>query len=646
VTDSIRALLIEDSEADAQLITESLRARWPQVEVMRVQAAAAVRAALTTGKWDVVVCDWSLESFGALEALGVLGELALEIPFVVVSGTAGLDIAVEAIRTGAKDYVLKGELGRLAPVIERELTAAGVRRALEVHRRQEERFFNLSPELLAIVALDGTLVRLNPAWHETLGRSIAELIAHPWWELLHPDDLETTQTAYASIQVQGGKLPHLENRLRCKDGTYRHVIWSVVAFPGDQVSYVAGRDITKRKDAELALRSSEDQLRQSQKLDAIGTLAAGLAHDFNNLLSVIISYTALMREGLKHGDPLLADLDEVGRAAERATDLTRQLLAFGRRQVLEPTVADLGPVITGMERMLRRVLRGDVELVVMFAADVGQIYVDTGQLEQVLMNLAVNARDAMPCGGKLTIEISNIDLDATYARDHAGVTAGPHVLLAVADTGTGMDAATHARMFEPFFTTKPEGKGTGLGLASVFGIVQQSGGHMAVESELGRGTRFLIYFPRTDRVEAAAMAALPVITSRRGSETILLVEDDEQLRTLACMLLRRSHYKVLEARNAGEALLIAEQHPGPIELLVTGVVMKLLSGAQLAERLNALRPALRVLFMSGYPDEVVTLHGLPAGGDFLAKPISPDGLLGKVREVLDATGTDRQRRTA
>jgi two-component system, cell cycle sensor histidine kinase and response regulator CckA len=381
---------------------------------------------------------------------------------------------------------------------------------------------------------------------------------------------------------------------------------------------------------------AEERLRQSQKMEAIGNLAGGIAHDFNNLLSVILGYTDLVMQALPPDDANVADLQEVRHAGERARELVQQLLAFSRRQMLEPRLLDLNSILRGMEKMLRRLLGEGVELSLLTFSRLAKIKADPGQLEQVLMNLAVNARDAMPSGGKLTLETSNVLLDDSYAIEHPELLPGHYVMLAVTDSGIGMDAETRSRVFEPFFTTKPQGKGTGLGLATVFGIVRQSGGHVLVYSEPGRGTVFKVYLPQDEgSIEQPTLVGSPV-TDLHGSETVLLVEDDDQVRALVRLVLGRNGYNVLEAQNAGEAFLICEEYPAAIQLLLTDVVMPRMTGRQLADRVQPQRPHMKVLFMSGYTDDSVVHHGvLEADIAFLQKPVTPDGLLRKVREVLD-----------
>jgi len=390
----------------------------------------------------------------------------------------------------------------------------------------------------------------------------------------------------------------------------------------------------ERRQSTEALARVEEQLRQAQKMEAIGRLAGGVAHDFNNLLSVVLTCSQFLLDELAEDDPRRRDAWEIQRAGWRARDLTRQLLAFGRQQVLEPKVLDLRLVVEGMEEMLRRIIGEDIVLEMRHAAETGLTRADQSQVEQIVMNLVVNARDAMPSGGRLTIETSQVDLDEAYAREHVGTRPGPHIMLAVSDTGTGMDKATRERVFEPFFTTKAKGKGTGLGLSTVFGIVQQSGGSIWVYSEPGAGATFKVYLPVTGDVASAPIAAPPEV-NLTGTETILVVEDEDQVRAVVCNILKRYGYQVMEARGHEDALAWAEK-PGPLHLLLTDVVMPGMGGRALARRITALRPDIRVLFMSGYTDNAIGHHGvLDPGVMLLEKPITPEPLARKVRHALE-----------
>jgi two-component system cell cycle sensor histidine kinase/response regulator CckA len=425
--------------------------------------------------------------------------------------------------------------------------------------------------------------------------------------------------------------------IRALTGTYNRLIESLRA--GNQELARANRrlnsQIERRERAEHALRESEEHLRQSQKLEALGALAGGVAHDFNNILSIILGYAEIVQAELAANTTAHADVKKISDAAGRARALVRQLLAFSRKQVLQPQLVDLNEVVTGVRQLLRPLIGENIVLELKLAPDLVLITADPGQIEQVIMNLAVNARDAMPSGGRLVIETANVDLEAR--GDEYPVSAGPVAMLAVADNGIGMDAATRERIFEPFFTTKPVGRGTGLGLATVYGIVRQSEGNITVFSEPGEGSTFRCYFPATRPVPIQDLHAPDVGAGAGGGETILIAEDEAELRVLMRRALERQGYHVLEAADGAEALTIAARFAGRIHLLISDVVMPELSGTQLAEQLTATRPDLRVLFLSGYSNEAIEQHGVLAPESlFLEKPVSPEALARSVRDLLDA----------
>jgi len=489
--------------------------------------------------------------------------------------------------------------------------------------------------IIGIIVADGSgkVYQANDAFLTMLGYTRDELAELDWRKATPPEWAQWGVETNELLHRFGRAKPREKEYFR-KDGSRIPALVGMAAVQGGEQIISFSVDLTERKKAAEAIAALDAQFRQAQKMEAVGRLAGGVAHDFNNILSVIMSYADLLMLDLGPGNRSRDDVEQILKAADRAAALTSQLLMFSRQQVIEPKVLDLNDVISDVEKMLRRLVGEDVELVSRLSPSIGKVRVDRGSIEQVLMNLAVNARDAMPDGGMLTIETSGAVLDEAYAREHFGASPGRHVLLAVTDTGTGMDEATQVRVFEPFFTTKERGKGTGLGLSTVFGIVQQSGGRIELESKPGKGTRFKVYLPVVDG-EIHESRAPVARTTTRGSETILLVEDDVQLRAVARGVLERLGYRVIAAADGREALALSEKHPGPIDLLLTDVVMPHLRGPDLAERIAATRPAMKILFMSGYTDDAFRRSELGPGIAFLPKPITPTTLTKKVRQVLD-----------
>jgi PAS domain S-box-containing protein len=630
----LSVLIVEDSEDDARLLVRELKRGGYELTQEQVYTATAMQAALDRQVWDLVIGDFSMPNFSGLEALSLVRERGLDVPYICLSGTISEELAVAAMKAGANDWVTKGQLKRLLPAIERELREAKGRAALRAAEAGYETLVEQAPVGIYRSNPEGRFLSANTALVRMLGyESAADLLRLDMARDVYADPAERQRLVDRDTYTDR-QYDDVEATWKRKDGGLLTVQLNVRAVRNDarQVEYYETfvRDVTEQ-------RRLQQQVLQSQKMEAVGRLAGGIAHDFNNLLTVITSYSDLLLEDLGKDDPKRDDVEQVRKAAEGAASLTRQLLAFSRQQVLAPRVVSLNAVVDSLQKILRRVIGEDVELATALAPDLGAVKADVGQLEQVLMNLTVNARDAMPTGGKLTIETANVEHDPAYARAREGAAVSRFVMLAVTDTGVGMDEATKARIFEPFFTTKEAGKGTGLGLATVYGIVNQSGGFIWVYSEPGNGTSFKIYLPRVDApaegVKAAGSVSVP-----RGTETVLLVEDAAAVRAVAKQVLQRQGYTVLEAPHGEAALHLAQKHRGRIHLLLTDVVMPVLSGRRLAEQLAPLRPDMKVLYASGYTDDSVVRHGiLESGTAYLQKPFTPDSLARKVREVLDAS---------
>ncbi|MBZ5645565.1 MAG: PAS domain S-box protein, partial [Acidobacteriia bacterium] len=520
---------------------------------------------------------------------------------------------------------------------------------IEIHRirrqlsEQEEMFRLISEnadDLITVVNKEGKRLYNSPGYQRVFGYSNEELQGKPVVEQIHPDGHKAILAARDDV-FQKGVSPRVEYRFRSKEGQ-----WRTLESNGSPVRnrrgeiekiVVVSRDVTERKQAEELLKQREEQLRQAQKMEAIGRLSGGIAHDFNNLLGVIIGYSEAMEFRLPSDDSLRKSVEEIRKAGERAAGLTHQLLAFSRQQVLQPKILDLNAVVTDIGKMLRRLIGVDIELITKLASQLGHVKADKSQIEQVIVNLVVNARDAMPDGGKLLIETSNVDISEDVARGLPFLHPGPHVLLTVADTGVGMDAETQQHVFEPFFTNKGAGIGTGLGLATVYGVVKQSGGVVGIDSEPGKGATFKIFLPQAQETVATSSLDVTDKKSSTGSGTVLLVEDEEALLNLTADLLSDSGYKVLTAHDGIQALEVAQSFDEPIHLLLTDVMMPKLGGPALARKLSQLRPDTRVLFMTGHVERgLASQSTIPSGAESLQKPFSRDILVRLVRQVLDA----------
>ena len=634
----LRVLYVEDNPRDVKLTAIMLERAGYAVTGDAVDTIEKFRERLTENNYEVIICDYNLRNWTAMDALEIFREIGKDIPFIIVSGSLGDEAATECLKRGATDYVLKDRVARLPSAINLALQSKASRqerkRAEQALKESEERYrllFETNPhpmwiydtETLAFQAVNNTAVA-------HYGYSREEFLRMKILDIRPPENASDLpeEIAKTNSPVQEGGV----RRHRKKDGTIIHVqiASQPLPFGSGKARFVQVEDVTERK-------KLEEQFRQAQKMEAIGRLAGGIAHDFNNLLTVINGYGQLVVDGLAQQDELHEHVEQIIKAGERAASLTRQLLAFSRQQVLLPQNLDLNALVASADKMLRRLIGEDIDILTVQRAGLGQVKADPSQIEQVIMNLVVNARDAMPTGGKIIIETDNVVLDETYARSHASVKPGHYVMLAVSDTGTGMDAATQARIFEPFFTTKPKGKGTGLGLATVIGIVKQSGGDIWVYSELHQGTTFKVYLPRVKNADLSALAGTGIGKKAEGNETVLVVEDEEALRLLVRGVLEKKGYKVLVARHGDEALGVSDQHGGEIHLLLTDVVMPQVNGRMLAARLAFTRPKIKVLYMSGYTDNAIVHHGvLEPGIAFLQKPFTPEGLAHKIREVLDS----------
>jgi signal transduction histidine kinase len=639
-TTTSRLLIVEDQPDFAAVVAAMLRKAGRPWDICQSQRVAEALDHLAAGAIEVVLLDLRLPDASGFDAVDRMVSAYPDVPIVVMT-SYDRTMAAGALQRGAQDYIVKDDLS--PEILSRSLSYAVSRKRAELALRRSDARFRAAVEgsLDAVGILcavrDGTgrvtdfiVTEVNGNAARMLGRPRDQIVSRRLTEMWPDYPLRPLIERSVSVMETGQALEE-EVGVSLPGAADRWIHHQIV--PLEDGVAVAARDTTARHQAEDDLRRREELVRQSQKMEAIGRLAGGVAHDFNNLLTVIRGHGELVLRKLTSDHPLRRNLQEMSLAAERASALTHQLLAFSRKQVLQPRTLDLGEVMERMSSLLQRLIGEDVELVTRRKGSLGSVRADPAQMEQVIVNLAVNARDAMPHGGALTVELGNAELDDTYLRGHPAVTPGPYVLMSFTDTGHGMNAETKARIFEPFFTTKAPGKGTGLGLATVYGIVKQSDGLIWVYSEPGRGTSFKVYLPRVDEAPDP-LSPRPPAAAVSGTETVLLVEDEAPLRSLLRELLESSGYAVLEAGHGMDAIAVAREYAGTIHLLLTDLVMPQMTGHELSERLTHLRPGMKVLFMSGYA-AAGPHHELPGGAAYLEKPFTADSLSGAIRSLLD-----------
>ncbi len=636
----LRALFVEDSEDDTLLLVRHLKRRGYDCRYLQVCDADDLARALDQGPWDVVISDYAMPKFSAFAALEMIKTKKLDLPFIIVSGAISEETAVSAMKAGAHDYVMKNNLERLAPALERELREADIRkdreRTLAALRKSEERYRLLVENIsLGVILIDRDfdILMTNSVQRKLICRSSREFCGKKCYELLEGRPGPCPDCPGVQAMISGKPAESLKDWER-PDGanvSLRVLACPIFETPGNVSGFICiVEDITERK-------RLEDQLQKAAQMEAVGRLAGGVAHDFNNLLTAILGYSNLLLKDLDDADQNREKAVQIFKAAERAAELTRQLLAFSRKQVLNTKLLDLNGVIRNFEKILGRLLGETFELVTELSADLSAVKADRTQIEQVLLNLIVNARDAMPQGGKLLLETKNVLLDNAYRILHPEVKAGRYAMFAVTDNGTGMDAETAYQIFEPFFTTKVRDKGTGLGLSTVYGIVRQHHGHISVESRLDHGSTFKIYFPACEGESEHIDWDCKESKWSLGDETVLVVEDEESVRKLTSEALRLVGYKALEAEGPESAVEIVSKWEAPIDLLVTDIVLPRLDGSALHRKLLVANPGMKVLYMSGYPVHLFVERGLLDDGlPFLQKPFTLDTFLQRVRDILDS----------
>jgi two-component system cell cycle sensor histidine kinase/response regulator CckA len=634
----LHILHLEDDANDAAIAQSTLEADGIACVITRVQSRDEFVAALEHGSFDLIFSDYSLPAFDGLSAIEIARAKCPDLPVILVSGTLGEERAIDSLKSGATDYVLKTRLTRLVPAVRRAMRESEERTKLQQAEESANRERNFSeanlnslPGIFYLYDQSFKFLRWNKNYEQVSGYSGEELARMSPLDFFKGDEQDYITAKIKEVFTAGTS--SAEAHLIAKDGTSTPYYFTgqKILMEGKVCLIGSGIDISDRKRLEA-------QFIEAQKMEVIGQLAAGVAHDFNNILAVIIGYSDLMMQELGPDSTLHKYTEEIRHAAERASALTRQLLVFSRKQTVQTVVLDLNKVVEDMDKMLRRLVDEKIELTVVPGKEIGRVNADSGYIGQVLMNLIINARDAMPNGGKLTIQTQNVTLDKNDADMRANETPGDYVMLSVSDTGTGMTEEVKARLFEAFFTTKPKGKGTGLGLATCQTIAKQCGGHISLDSELVKGTTFKIYFPRVEQPLDIATEFLKKGPLPRGTETLLLVEDEPSVRHLADSVLEAQGYTVLRANNGQDGLHVAREHKGsPIRLVITDVIMPQMDGKVMAEWLKTTYPDIKILFTSGYMDDAIARHGvLEPGVAFLPKPYTPGTLTRKVREMLDA----------
>jgi two-component system, cell cycle sensor histidine kinase and response regulator CckA len=638
---SIHVLVVDDALDYAEMVVQFLRAsgEWTGASIDIAATYDNAVTALTTGGYDVAIVDYWLGARDGVTLLADVRARGIDTPIVILTAYGAEDVAVKAMKAGAADYLPKTQVS--VEALDRAIRYALALRDKERQRSQaevalrasEERFRALvenSSDALLLIDAQGRIQYMAPSSARHFGWTPDEVIGRSLFDVIHPEDRDQIAGAMSGPLADAGESTTVEIRVQHADGAYRTleaVAVNHVNDPSVGAIVVNARDVTER-------RRLEEQLRHSQKMEALGQLAGGVSHDFTNLLTAILGYCELALSDLRPDDPMRHDLEEIRSAGERASSLTRQLMAFARRQILQPQIVDVNALVRQLERLVRRLLSAQIELVTTLGPDVSRVKVDPVSIEQVIVNLAVHARDAMPGGGRVTIETANLSIDGGDGSD-GSMQPGPYVLIAVRDTGEGMDPEARERVFEPFFVAGEQGKSSGLGLATVYATVRQNGGHIQVESQPGAGTCFNIFLPPAVSVFIPRSAdRTDHIEDKGGWETVLVVEQDDAVRALAREVLRRHGYAVLEARHGVDALRLAERHRDPIHLLMTDVVTPHMSGRDVAERLTSARPTMKVLFVLGQAGDELA-GDLARGSTFLRKPFTPDALARKVRVLLD-----------